>query len=254
MLRKILLLAGLVGLIGIKNPATADVVAYPLVYDIDDQPFEGYVARNEGFGDDQPVVLLVHDWDGLNRYEKMRANMLSTQGYTVLALDLYGQGVRPENVAESQAESGKLYGDRQLMRERLQAGLEVAKQLEGVDPEKVAIMGYCFGGSAVLEMARSGADLDGFISFHGGLALPEGQDYSETTGSVLVLHGSADPVSPIAEVAALATDLNEAGVTYDMEIYGGGLHSFTKWDSSDYDPQADLKSWDELLEFLKTVF
>lgn len=83
MLRKILLLAGLVGLIGIQKPATADVVAYPLVYDIDDQPFEGYVARNEGFGDDQPVVLLVHDWDGLNRYEKMRANMLSTQGYTV---------------------------------------------------------------------------------------------------------------------------------------------------------------------------
>ncbi|MEB3226433.1 MAG: dienelactone hydrolase family protein [Synechococcus sp.] len=235
-------------------PAQAQVTANPFVYEIENQPFEGYIARNEGFGNNQPIVLLIHDWDGLNTYEKMRANMLSTQGYTVVALDLYGQGVRPKNVAESQAESGKLYGDRQLMRERLLAGLEVAKQLDGVDPEKVAIMGYCFGGAAVLELARAGAELDGFISFHGGLALPEGQDYSQTQGPMLILHGSADPVSPIAEVAALATDLNKAGVTYDMEIYGGGLHSFTKWDSDDYDPQADLKSWAELLEFLKTVF
>ncbi|MBV5259759.1 dienelactone hydrolase family protein [Synechococcus moorigangaii CMS01] len=254
MLRKIFLLAGLVGLMGIQKPVQADVVAYPLTYNIGNQEFEGYVARNEGFGDNQPIVLLVHDWDGLSRYEQMRANMLSTQGYTVFAVDLYGQGVRPKNTAEAQAESGKLYGDRQLMRDRLMAALSVAERLEGVDPSRVAVIGYCFGGAAVLEMARAGADLDGFVSFHGSLDLPEGQDYSETKGAMLVLHGSADPVAPMSEVAALATDLNEAGVTYDMEIYGGALHSFTKWDSSDYDPQADLKSWDELLEFLGTIF
>jgi dienelactone hydrolase len=254
MLRKILLLAGLMGIMGIQQPASADVVAYPLTYNIGSQEFEGYVARNEGFGDNQPIVLLVHDWDGLNRYEKMRANMLSTQGYTVFAMDLYGQGVRPQTVAESQAESGKLYGDRQLMRDRLMAGLAVAQRLEGVDPSRVAVIGYCFGGAAVLEMARAGAELDGFVSFHGGLALPEGQDYRQTQGPMLILHGSADPVAPMSEVAALATDLNEAGVTYDMKIYGGALHSFTKWDSSDYDPQADLKSWDRMLDFLRTIF
>lgn len=234
--------------------ARADVIARPLVYEIEDQSFEGYLARNEGFGDEQPIVLLIHDWDGLDRYEKMRANMLSTQGYTVLAIDLYGQDLRPSNPEESRAASGKLYDDRNLMRQRLFAGLEAAKKLEGVDPEKVAVMGYCFGGAAVLEFARAGADLDGFVSFHGGLALPEGQDYSNVQGPLLVLHGSEDPVSSMADVAALATDLNEAGVDYDMEIYGGGLHSFTKWSSDDYDPDADLKSWSELLEFLPKAF
>ncbi|NJN72747.1 MAG: dienelactone hydrolase family protein, partial [Limnothrix sp. RL_2_0] len=234
MLRKVL--SGLVisAIALCASPAHADIIAKPLVYEIGEESFEGYLARNEGFGDDQPIVLLIHDWDGLDRYEKMRANMLSTQGYTVLALDLYGQGVRPTNTDESRAESGKLYGDRQLMRDRMFAGLEVAKNLEGVDPERVAIMGYCFGGAAVLEFARTGVDLDGFISFHGGLALPEGQDYSKTQGALLLLHGSADPVSPMSDVAAIALDLNEAGVSYDMEIYGGGLHSFTKWSSSDY--------------------
>lgn len=129
-----------------------------------------------------------------------------------------------------------------LMRERLFAGLEVAKELEGVDPEKVALMGYCFGSSAVLEFARAGADLDGFISCHGSLGLPEGQDYSQTTGEVLVLHGTADPVSGMNDVTALAKDLTEAEVTFDMELYGNVLHSFTRWDSNDYDAQADVKS------------
>ncbi|MGB2927119.1 MAG: dienelactone hydrolase family protein [Limnothrix sp.] len=235
-------------------PAQAEIIARPVVYEIGEQSFEGYLARNEGFGDDQPIVLLVHDWDGLDRYEKMRANMLSTQGYTVFAVDLYGQGDRPTNVEEARAASGKLYGDRNLMRERLFAGLAAAQNLEGVDPEKVAVMGYCFGGAAVLEFARTGIDLDGFISFHGSLALPEGQDYSETQGELLILHGSADPVSPMSEVAALAADLNSAEIPYNMEIYGGGLHSFTKWSSDDYDPDADLQSWAELLDFLPKIF
>jgi dienelactone hydrolase len=254
MLKKVLsgLVISAIALCG--APAHADIIAKPLVYEIGDESFEGYLARNEGFGEDQPIVLLIHDWDGLDSYEKMRANMLSTQGYTVLAIDLYGQGVRPSNVAESQAESGKLYGDRQLMRDRMFAALEVAKNLEGVDPERVAVMGYCFGGAAVLEFARTGVDLDGFISFHGGLAIPEGQDFSKTQGELLFLHGSADPVSPMTDVTAIATALNEAGVSYDMEIYGGGLHSFTKWSSSDYDPDADLQSWAELLEFLPEIF
>lgn len=235
-------------------PAAADVVANPYTYTIDGQPFEGYFAQNEGFGEDQPVVVLIHDWDGIDRYEKMRANMLSTQGYTVLAIDLYGQGVRPQTVEEARTESGKLYGDRQLMRQRLFAGLAEAQKLAGVNPDNIAVMGYCFGGSAVLELARAGANLDGFISFHGGLALPEGQNYNDVQGKILLLHGSADPVSGMGEVTALVEDLNEAGVDFDLELYGGALHSFTKWSSEDYDPEADLKSWAELVEFLGTIF
>ncbi|OKH19100.1 dienelactone hydrolase [[Limnothrix rosea] IAM M-220] len=243
-----------IALLSVTFRADAQLVTNTVNYDIAGESFTGYVARNEGFGDEQPIVLLIHDWDGLNSYEEKRAEMLATQGYTVMAIDLYGSDVRPQTVDESRAASSKLYGDRNLMRERLFASLEVAKGLEGINPEKIATIGYCFGGAAVLEFARSGADLDGFVSFHGSLGLPEGQDYSQTLGKLLVLHGSADPVSGIDEFAALATDLTEASVDFDMELYGGVLHSFTKWSSDDYDPDADLQSWDELLEFLPSIF
>ena len=234
--------------------ANAQLSTQTMDYEIAGEPFEGYVARNEGFGDEQPIVMLIHDWNGLGTYEQKRAEMLATQGYTVFAADLYGKELRPKNVEESRAASGALYGDRDLMKQRLFASLEVAKELEGVDPEKVAAMGYCFGGSAVLELARAGADLDGFVSFHGGLALPEGQDYSKTIGEVLVLHGTADPVSGMDEVTALAKDLTEAEVPYSMELYGNVLHSFTPWGSKDYDAKADIQSWDELLTFLEHLY
>ncbi|MGF1458556.1 MAG: dienelactone hydrolase family protein [Leptolyngbyaceae cyanobacterium] len=235
--------------------AQASIVTESVTYDIDGQPFEGYFAMNEGFGDSQPVVLIVHDWNGLGDYEKRRAQMLAERGYAAFAVDLYGQGVRPTNTEESRAESGKLYSDRPTMRQRLQAGLAQAQTMAGVDPGRVVAMGYCFGGAAVLEMARAGTDIDGFVSFHGGLATPEGQSYESTAAPILVLHGGNDPVAPMSEVAALADELNAASVDYDMEIYGGVLHSFTVWgadsDSSRYNPQADTQSWDSLLAFLE---
>ncbi|MGD1906353.1 MAG: dienelactone hydrolase family protein [Leptolyngbyaceae cyanobacterium] len=242
-------------LVGLAATRTqAEIVDEAVVYTVAGQPYEGYFVRNEGFGDEQPIALLVHDWNGLGDYEKRRAQMLAEQGYAAFAVDLYGQGVRPTNVEESRAESGKLYQDRDALRERLFASLATAQTLIGVDPERVAILGYCFGGAAVLEFARAGADLDGFVSFHGGLGTPEGQDYSEATGPILILHGADDPVAPMTQVAELADTLTAAGVEFDMEIYGGARHSFTVWsadrDSSRYDAQADVKSWRALLQFL----
>ncbi len=258
--QKIFAIAAVVALLigGWATVARAGIVTQDVVYSAAGQPYEGYIARNEGFGDQQPIVLLVHDWNGLDEYEKRRAQMLAERGYTAFAVDLYGQGVRPSNAEESQAESGKLYRDRAAMRERLFAGLARARQMPGVDPQRVVAIGYCFGGAAILEFARAGADIEGFVSFHGGLATPEGQDYSQSTGPILVLHGANDPVAPMAEVAALAEDLTAAGVDFDMELYGGVLHSFTVWGanagSSRYDGRADLKSWDALLTFLDEQF
>jgi len=127
--------------------------------------------------------------------------------------------------------------------------------MAGVNPDRVVAMGYCFGGAAVLEFARAGADIDGFVSFHGGLATPEGQDYSKTTGSILLLHGGDDPVAPMSQVSTLVEEFNAAGVDYDVEIYGGARHSFTVWaadrESSRYDADADIQSWDALLSFLE---
>lgn len=181
--------------------------------------------------------------------------MLAERGYAAFAADLYGQGVRPDTPEASREQSGKLYSDRTAMRERLFAGLSQAQQMPGVDPQRVVAIGYCFGGASVLEFARAGADIDGFVSFHGGLETPEGQDYSQATAPILILHGSNDSVAPMAQVSALAEELNAAEVPYDMEIYGGARHAFTVWsatgDSSRYDAQADIKSWEALLAFLE---
>lgn len=256
MLRKLaFIFVAVIAIVGFTaSVSRADIIAEPVVYTIEGQPYEGYFAINEGFGDDQPVVMLVHDWDGLGEYEKRRTQMLAERGYAAFAVDLYGQGVRPETTEESREESGKLYSDRETMRMRLMAGLAEAQSMPGVDADSVVAIGYCFGGAAVLEMARAGVDIDGFVSFHGGLETPEGQDYSATTAPILVLHGGDDPVAPMAQVATLANELNAAGVDYDMEIYGGVLHSFTVWGadggSSRYDPEADTQSWDALLTFL----
>lgn len=234
--------------------AKAAIIAEPVVYEIDGQPYEGYFALNAGFGDQQPIVLLIHDWNGIDEYEKRRVQMLAEQGYAAFAADLYGKGVRPKTSDQSQTESGKLYRDRPTLRKRLLAGLAQAQSMPGVDPDRVVAIGYCFGGASVLEFARAGAALDGFVSFHGGLATPEGQNYSQVKGPILILHGGDDPVAPMSQVAALADALNAAGVEYDMEIYGGARHAFTVWtadqDSSRYDATADIQSWDALREFL----
>lgn len=244
-----------IGTLGLMRPAQAQISAESVVYTIDDQPYESWFAINPGAGDSQPVVMLIHDWNGIGDYEKRRAQMLAERGYATFAVDLYGQGVRPTTPEQSREESGKLYADRTAMRQRMIAGLDQIGQLSGVDSDRVVVIGYCFGGAAVLELARSGADLDGFVSFHGGLVTPEGQDYSQASGPILVLHGADDPVAPMAQVAQLADELTAAGTEFDMELYGGARHSFTVWganrDSSRYDIQADLKSWDALLRFLQ---
>ena len=236
------------------TPARAAINTQTVVYTIDNQPFEGYIASNSAAAANQPVVMIVHDWNGLDEYEQRRAQMLAEQGYTAFAVDLYGQGVRPSNPEASRMESGKLYADRQTMRQRLQAGLAQTRELTGVDNNQVVAIGYSFGGAAVLELARSGADIDGYVTFHGGLATPDGQDYSQTQGRLLVLHGADDPVAPMTQVAQLADELTQAGVTFNLEIYGGARHAFTVWDadrdSSRYNLQADRKSWQALMAFL----
>ncbi|MDR9403428.1 MAG: dienelactone hydrolase family protein [Halothece sp. Uz-M2-17] len=249
-------LSGLAFSLALTAPAAADIIQNSIVYTIDEQPFEGYYAINEGLGNDQPIVLLIHDWNGIGEYEKRRVQMLAEQGYAAFAIDLYGQGVRPETTEESEAESSKLYRDRATMRKRLFAGLQEAQNLPNIDGSKVVAIGYCFGGASALEFARAGAEIDGFVSFHGGLETPENQDYQEVQAPILVLHGSDDPIAPMEQVAALAQAMNEANVDFEMEIYGGVRHSFTVWgsnsDAARYDATADLASWDALLNFLDT--
>ncbi|MGB0496912.1 MAG: dienelactone hydrolase family protein [Rubricella sp.] len=218
-------------------------------YTVGGETFEGYVAYNTDLPETRGTVILIHDWDGMTDYEERRADMLAALGYTAFAIDVYGAETDPQSIDEYRALSGALYGDRETFRERLLGSLAEAANIPGAS-EGVVVLGYCFGGAAVLEMARAGAETDGFVSFHGGLGLPEGQTYDDVTAPVLLLHGSADPVSGMADLAALLDQLQEAGIEHDAQVFGGARHSFTVWGSRDYDLSADQGSWDALLDFL----
>ncbi len=238
-------------------PAAAQgIVGDAVDYAVDGATYEGYYARNADV-DDLPLVLIVHDWDGLTDYERTRADMLARMGFAAFAVDVYGKGNRPTTTADKRAASGALYQDREALRARLFGALEAARGQAGVDGDDVAILGYCFGGASVLEFARAGADLDGFVSFHGGLGTPDGQDYDDVEGPILVLHGTADPVAPMSDVAAMAEDMNAGGVDFEIRLYSGVKHSFTVWGasggSSEYNAEADRKSWEAMLAFFDDV-
>ncbi|MGY6632584.1 MAG: dienelactone hydrolase family protein [Alkalilacustris sp.] len=237
----------------VTAPAAAQIVTDPLAWEVDGVAFEGLVARNTNLDSSRGVVVIVHDWNGIDTYERGRAEMLAAKGYTAVAVDLFGVDAVLEGVEDFRRETGALYADRAAFRARIAAALAAAGDQPGAEAG-VVIMGYCFGGAAVLEAARMGADLAGFVSFHGGLTTPEGQDWSDAAeGPVLVLHGSADPVSGMADLAQLMDELQAAGVPHRAEIYGGALHSFTVWGSGDYDLTADRRSWQALGAFLDEV-
>lgn len=219
-----------------------------VTYTIGNAPFEGY--RAPAAGASKGTVLVIHDWDGLTDYEVKRADMLAKLGYDAFAVDLYGKGNRPVETGAKKAEIKKLYNNRETFRKRILAGLaEARKSFSG----KAVVMGYCFGGSAVLELARSGKgeDIAGYATFHGGLSTPQGQSYADTKAPILIAHGAADKSISMTDVATLSKELEEAGVTYTMEVYSGAPHAFTVFGSNRYQERADTQSWSAFQEFLK---
>ncbi len=219
-------------------------------YDIEGKTYEGYYVDA---GKDSPLVFLIHDWDGLTGYEIKRAHMLAELGFSVFAADLFGKGIRPVEIHDKRQHTGELYKDRQKMRTLMQKALAEAKSL-GANTGNAVAAGYCFGGAAVLELARSGADLKGFVTFHGGLKTPEGQDYSQAGGAFLILHGSADTAITLDEFADLGKQLETAGLVHEMITYGGANHAFTVFDSDRYNASADKKSWARFTSFLNDLF
>jgi dienelactone hydrolase len=226
--------------------ATANAGGAPLSYTVNGQPYEGYFVSPSP---NAPLVLLIHDWDGLTDYEVKRADMLAAEGYAVFAADLFGAGVRPTKVEDRRQHTGELYKDRAKMRALIQGALDAA-QAQGANVGNAVVMGYCFGGAAVLEFARSGADMKGFATFHGGLKTPDGQDYAQAKGEFLIMHGTADSNITMDQFAALANELEQNGVAHEMITYGGAPHAFTVFGSDRYREDADQKSWQRFKEFL----
>lgn len=238
--------------------AVADVVTERVEYSVGGVIMEGYIAYDGDRDAVRPGVLVAHAWMGQDDYARGQARQLAGLGYVAMALDMYGKGVRATSREQAAQLSGALKQDRALMRERALAALGVLRRHRLVDAERLGVIGYCFGGTVALELARSGAEVDATVSFHGGLTTPDSTDARNIVGSVLVLHGAADPYAPISEVAAISRELEAAGVDYQIVLYGGAVHAFTEPAAGDdpstgaaYDPRADEGSWKAMKRFFK---
>lgn len=241
--------------------AHAEIVFKTVEYKQGDAVLEGLSVYDDAVQGKRPAVLVVHQWKGLSDYEKKRAEMLARLGYNVFAADIYGKGIRPQTPQAAGAEAGKYKNDRALLRARVRAALEVLARQDLTDPRRMAAIGYCFGGTAVLELARSGAELGGVVSFHGGLSSPTPGDATHVKAKVLVLHGADDPnVSP-KEVAAFEDEMRQGGVDWQLVAYGGAVHAFTDWNAGHdnskgvaYNERADRRSWEAMKQFLAEIF
>ena len=221
---------------------------------------EGFLAYDDATTGPRPGVVIVHQWRGLGDYEKKRAEMLAQLGYVAFCADIYGKGIRPQTPDEAGKLAGHYKADRSLLRKRVGAALVRMKIVPQCDPARTAAMGYCFGGTTALELARSGAETLGVVSFHGGLSTPAPADARQSKARILALHGADDPFVPAAEVAAFEQEMREAGVDWQLVSYGGAVHSFTDWNATgvmkgaQYNEKADRRSWESMRSFFTEIF
>jgi dienelactone hydrolase len=226
-----------------------------------DATLEGVLVFDDAVSGPRPGVLVVHQWMGLTDYEKHRAEMLAQLGYVAFCADIYGKGIRPQDTKAAGAEATKYKSDRQLLRARVNAALEVLKKSELADPSRVAAIGYCFGGTTVIELARSGADLKGVVSFHGGLDSPTPADGKNIKCKVLVCHGADDPFESAKDLAAFEDEMRQANVDWTLIKFGGAVHSFTQPSAGNdnskgaaYNERADRRSWEAMKMFFAGIF
>ncbi|MCE9611687.1 MAG: dienelactone hydrolase family protein [Chthoniobacter sp.] len=252
-------LSAAVALAALNPSAFAKIKTEVVEYKDGDTVCEGFLAWDDASDKARPGVLVVQDWTGLGDYVKGRAQQLAELGCVAFCADIYGKGVRPTDPKDCGAQAGKWKADRPALRTRVQAGLAVLVKNPLVQKGKVAAIGYCFGGTTVLELARSGAEVQGVVSFHGGLSTPTPEDAKNIKGRVLVCHGADDPFVKADEVAAFHKEM--AAVKYKFVPYPGAVHSFTNPAAGDdnskgaaYNAAADKASWAEMKEFFALIF
>jgi len=242
--------------------AQAKVVEREVDYSQGEVALRGFHAYDDAIEGERPGVLIIHQWTGLTENEKMRARMLAELGYNVFAADIYGVGIRPKPPESGQI-SGKYKSDRELYRARMLAALEVLKADERTDSNKLAAIGYCFGGTGVLELARAGVALQGVISFHGGLAAAEGLTAAKggVLAKVLCFHGAIDPYVPQDEVDGFQKEMEAAEADWHFVSFGNAVHAFTQKGAGDdpskgaaYNAKADQRSWQHTQLFFKEIF
>lgn len=221
---------------------------------------EGFFVYDDAVSRPLPAVLIAHAWGGRDDFVMDKALKLAQLGYATFALDIYGKGILGRSIQENSALMSPFMKDRALLQRRLTAGLETVRNQKPVNPDKIAAMGFCFGGLCVLDLARTGADLCGVVSFHGLLAAPGNTSGNAIKAKVLVLHGHADPMAPAEEIKLLQDELTRAGSDWQLHVYGNTLHAFTNPLANDpnfgtlYEPRADRRSWQTMRLFFEECF
>ena len=245
---------------GCAVSAQAKIVTRTVEYHQGDATLAGYLAYDDSQSGKRPGVLVVHQWLGLTAYEENRAVKLAQLGYVAFCADIYGKGVRPQSLKDAGTEATKYKTDRARLRLRVNAGLDELKKSDLVDTQRVAAIGYCFGGTTVIELARSGAELKGIVSFHGGLDSPTPADGKNIKCQVLVCHGADDPFEKAEDLAAFEKEMRDAGVDWRLIKYGGAVHSFTQPmadgnpPGAKYNERADKRSWADMKSFFAEIF
>ena len=230
------------------------------IYHDNGQELHGFLAYDRALAGPRPAVLVVHDWSGRNEFACEKAKLLAQMGYVGFAVDMYGHGQLGSTTEEKQALMNPLVADQQLLRRRIQAGLTAVCSMSEVDSQRVAVIGFCFGGMCALELARSGADLKGVVSFHGLLRQPGNLKSEPIIAKILVMHGYDDPMVQPDQVHEFCNEMTEANVDWQMHMYGHVQHAFTNPLAHDtqlgtiYNEVAAQRSWQAMTNFLQEIF
>ncbi len=261
MLKIVFVMAALIGLTLPAAPAHGEIKTREVTYKQGNATLEGYLAWDDAAAGKRPGVLVVHEWDGINDNIKKKTEELAAAGYVAFAADIYGKGLRNLAPDEAKKQAGTYRSDRKLLRARAEAGLDTLRKQKQVDGARIAAIGFCFGGTTALELARSGAPLAGVVSFHGGLSTPSAADAKNIKAKVLVLHGADDPHVKPEEVAAFEKEMRDANVDWQLVAYGGAVHAFTNpragGDNSKgaaYNERVAKRSWRAMQDFFGEVF
>lgn len=232
-------------------------------YTVGEASLKGFLAYDANQEGQRPGVLVVHEWWGHNDYARRRARMLAELGYTAFSLDMYGDGKVANHPDDARAFMEEVAGNMEVGQQRFEAALDLLKNHETTDPERVAAIGYCFGGGVVLAMARQGLDLDGVVSFH-GLSAEASTEPGSVKARVLACIGDSDPFIPSETVEAFKQEMESAQVDYELMVFEGVQHSFTSPEADSmgalfemplaYDAEADQQSWDQMQAFFKEIF
>lgn len=247
--------------LALAMPLFAGIVEKDVEYREGGKVMQGYAAYDDAVTGKRPGVLIIHQWLGLGNYEKMRAKQLASLGYSVFCADIYGKGIRPADTAAAMKEAGIYRSDRKLMRKRAEAGLKELKKQKMTDLKKVAVIGYCFGGGAALELARSGADMAGTVSFHGVLDTTMPAKPKQIKSKILVLHGADDPNISGTQLQDFMKEMRNAGTDWEVVLYGNAVHGFSMPDAGNntasgfaYNEKADKRSWIAMKDFFDEIF